>query len=317
MKVRRTTFPLAPALVVAGLAVLGVACRDSGLAADPSGAFAQLACLDINGDNRLNAADAADPARLPDFNLDDVHDADDAAFLQGVDIPLNPNRSPAQCEGTPTPEYVVADNYSVPADVSCEGDARPVLLVAVGGGDVNVKNRSNAEGVRALVEQLHDEYADRDVDTIILVSGPAIRGALNIHGGMGEWLTHAVGVYLERYPCLRAVLVGHSHGAVTVDVVGARLEDGFAGRFIAIVTIDRFDSLYDGDTTSRPDSAHVFNVFQTNDQAFGGAPYESPNVENYDASRLESRGEPIRHTTIDNASEVHDRIVEHVMERSG
>jgi hypothetical protein len=68
----------------------------------------------------------------------------------------------------------------------------------------------------------------------------------------------------------------------------------------------------------------VFNIYETNDPVLRGAPYESPNTENWDATAAtapndgESAGdpEPVRHTTIDNAKTVEHRIVAEVMERS-
>jgi hypothetical protein len=141
---------------------------------------------------------------------------------------------------------------------------------------------------------------------------------------MEQFLTHAVQVYLDRYPCLRAVVVGHSHGAVTGDVVSSHLEGEYGDRFIVVVDLDRVDELYTGDTQSRPTQVPVFNVFETNDPALSGAPYDAANAENWDASGEQGpeHGDeggalkPVNHTTIDNSKSVRDRIVDEVMERS-
>jgi hypothetical protein len=142
---------------------------------------------------------------------------------------------------------------------------------------------------------------------------------------METWIAHAVGVYFERFPCLRTVLLGHSHGAVTVDVAAAALEAGGAGdRIIAVVDLDRVDKLYVGDTSARPVRASVFNVYQTSDAVFPGMHYDAPNVENWDATGEQGpeRGKdggpltPVRHTTIDDSEAVRERIVAEVLERS-
>jgi hypothetical protein len=313
-----------------GLAALGLlfaacaACNTSGLANQPRATFSQLACLDINRDRLINDGDAADPSKLPDFNADSSRDGDDAAFVRGLSIPLHASFDYAQCAGRSKkmPEYLVAHGYFEPSDVSCDNDARPVLLVGVGGGAVNVRNKNDAAGVREVVDDLLDAYDERDEDAIAVIAAPAIGGAQLANAAMEDWLTHAVQVYFERYPCLRAVLVGHSLGAVSVDVAAARLESAYADRIIAVVDIDRIDAdaLYDGDIVSRPRSAPVFNIYETTD-GLRGVPYEAPNAENWDASLEMAPGDdgverPVTHTTIDNADGVHQRIVEEVISRT-
>jgi len=306
---------------VAGLAVFAAACNATGLSKTPRATFSQIACLDVNGDDRVNEQDAADPGRLPDFNADDERDEQDAAFLRGIDIALQPN---ACGEDAPDqPEYAVTHGYFSPAEVSCDGGDRPVLLLGVGGGDVNIREKEDAAGIRDTIDALQKAYDDRGVDTLALLAGPAVHGAQNIHAAMEDWLTNAVRVYLDRYPCLRVAIVGHSFGATTGDVVSARLEDAYPDRFVVVVDIDRVTSLYTGDTQSRPDIAPVFNIY-TNDPIFGADPYDSPNAENYDASgdlapeRGDGGGDlkPVTHTTVDNSESVRQRIVQEVMERS-
>lgn len=313
-------------LALAGCGLIAIACNTSGLSSAPRATFAQLACLDINGDSRISAEDALDARELPDFNADDERDEHDAAFLIGIDIPLDPNRDNAACEGTAkrAPEYLVAHGYFEPSDVSCDDGDEAVLLVGVGGGVVNLRETDDAAGVRDMIDALMKEYDDEGVQTIGVLSGPAIVGAVNAHGAMEQWLTHAVRVYLERFSCLRVALLGHSHGAVTADVVGAALEDDYGQRIIAVVTVDRIEALHRGDVQSRPNLVPVFNIFETNDPTLRGTPYDSPNVENWDASGEEGPSEgdkggdmkPVNHTTIDNAAPVRERIVEEVFERS-
>lgn len=292
-----------------------VACNTSGLSEQPRASFAQLACLDFNGDDRIDARDAMDMSKVPDFNADRSRDADDAAFLYGVEIALDPARGPCESSAR-APEYLVAHDYFQSSDVSCEDGARPVLLAGIGGGVVNLREKEDAAGIRDLVDALQRAYGDRDIDTIAVLAGPAIVGAANANTGMEDWMTHAVQVYLERYPCLRAVLAGHSHGAVTADVVAARLEGRYAGRIIAVVDLDRIESLYQGDLAARPRNVPVFNVYQVNDGILPGAPYDSPNTENWDASGTPDGEGVVIHVTIDNSEPVRERIVEWVMARS-
>jgi hypothetical protein len=309
------------------LALFVIACKNvSGLSGAPRATFSQLACLDTNGDNRLNASDAVDVSKVPDFNGDGKHDQNDAAFLMGIDIPLDPQREADACKAGSNrePEYLVAHGYFKPSDVNCDGGKKAVLLVGVGGGVVNLKDPGDAAGVRSMIDGVQQGYKDRNTQTIAVLAGPAIVGAENIHSGMELWLTHAVQVYLDRYPCLKAVLLGHSHGADTVDVVAARLEGKYADRFIEVVDVDRVTTLYIGDTTSRPTQVHVFNIWEGNGGLLSGSPYDSPNAENWDASNQQApengdKGgalKPVNHTTIDNSKSVKDRIVTEVISRS-
>lgn len=312
-------------IALIGTAFIALACNTSGLSQAPRATFSQLACLDNNGDNRISAEDSQPSGDVPDFNADDERDEQDAAFLQGIDIPLDPNRDNAACEGDAkrAPEYLVAHGYFEPSDVSCNGGDEAVLLVGIGGGVVNLREMDDAAGVREMIDVLLQEYDDRDTQTIGVIAGPAIVGAASLHGAMELWLTHAVRVYLERFPCLRVVLLGHSHGAVTADVVGAALEGEFGERIISVVTVDRVEQLYIGDLQSRPVTAPVFNLYETTD-GMRGAPYDSPNVENWDATAEEGPNggknggalEPVTHTTIDNSKSVRERVVEEVLERS-
>jgi hypothetical protein len=320
----RTNYGLLLLLLL--LVTASVGCNTSGLSNQPRATFSQVACLDANADNRVNEADAADPSRLPDFNADGNRDEFDAAFVRGVDIAVDPNWDAAQCtdKSRRSSEYLVAHGYFSSSDVTCADDARPVLLVGIGGGSVNLRDRDDAAGIRQTIDAIQKGYEDRGTETVAVIAGPAVGGSPNAHAGMEDWLTHAVQVYLDRYPCLRLVLAGHSHGAVTADVVAARLEAAYAERFITVVDVDRVEALYTGDLASRPSSVPVFNIYETNDPRFTIPPLAGPNVENWDATleRAPERGHeggdmaPVNHTTIDNSPAVHARIVQEVVERS-
>ncbi len=310
-----------------GAVALGLmACNTSGLSKQPRATFSQIACLDTNRDNRISGDDAAgDRSELPDFNADGDRDDHDAAFLFGVEIALAPDRDTSGCPGRTNraPEYLVAHGYFSPAEVSCGGGRDAVLLIGVGGGDVNLRDGDKARGVRQVVDALQRAYDDKGVQTIGIIAGPRVLGAQNPFSAMEEWLTHATDVYLQRYPCLRVVLVGHSWGAVTTDVVASRIEERYAGRITAVVALDRHAGLYQGDVGSRPISAPVFNIYQLNSGILNGAPYDAPNAENWDVSNEAGPSEgdeggapaPITHTNLDNSQAVRERVVDEVMER--
>ncbi len=309
---------IAITITVMAFAAVALACNSSGLSSAPRATFSQLACLDTNDDDRINGDDAADISELPDFNADGERDLNDATFLSGLDIALDPARDRTVCgdRANKAPEYLVAHGYFAPVDVSCDDGNAPVLVMGVGGGVVNLREKEDAAGIRSVVDDLLKEYDDDDIETIGVLAGPAVVGAANVHTAMEEWITHAARVYLERYPCIRVVLIGHSHGAITVDVAAAKLEGEFADRIIAVVEMDRVAQLYIGDVESRPVQAAVFNAFETTDGILRGAPYDSPNVENWDASAEEHDDKTVGHTTLDNAASVRARIVAEVLERS-
>ena len=317
----------AAAVLVTFAVFMLVACNTSGLSQQPRATFSKLACLDKNGDHRLNDADAADPSSVPDFNGDHKHDANDAAFFSGIDLPLDPPAQADVCrkDSAIGAEYEVAHGYFEPANVSCEGGAHPVLLVGVGGGIKDLTDKGQAAGVRSIIDGLQKSYDARGVDTIAVVAGPAMVGAAQPNTAMEQWMTNAVRVYFDRYPCIRAVLVGHSHGGVTVDVIASRLEDRYAARFIDVVELDRSEFVYLGDTQSKPRVAHVFSIFETTSDILSGVPYTgAPNAELWDASGElgPANGDkggplkPVNHTTIDNSDAVKRRIIDDVTRRS-
>ena len=321
LKLAATTSLLAAAMLAF------VACNSSGLSSQPRATFSQLACLDKNGDHRLNEADAANLASVPDFNGDRSHDKNDAAFLTGIDIALDPAAQSDACGSASKvgPEYEVAHGYFEPSTVSCEGNAHPVLLVGIGGGVKDLKDKGDAAGVRSVIDGLQKSYKSRHAETIAVIAGPAMFGAVQANTSMEQWMTNAVRVYFDRYPCIRAVLVGHSHGAVTTDVIAAALEEHYPGRFIEDVELDRSEFAYGGDTQSKPKQVHVLSIFETSSGPLSGVPYTgAPNAELWDASGEmgPANGDkggamkPVTHTTIDNAASVKQRIVDDVIARS-
>lgn len=317
------TLAVSASLLLAGLVL--ISCNTSGLSEKPRGTFSQLSCLDANGDGRINDADAVDPEGVPDFDGDGDHDEDDAAFVRGVDIALNPiTKETCSKDQKRQPEYLVTHDYFASAKVRCASDDRAVLVMGVAGGVGDLKDRDQAAGIREIVDALLKAYEDDHRQTIAIIAGSAVTDATNANGAMEDWLTHAMQVYLDRFPCVDAVLVGFSHGGVTVDVVAARLEAAYATRLIAVVDVDRINESYGGDLTSWPQTVPVLNVFQRNEVGLSGVTIEAANVVNWDASGEEGPKngqdggplEPVRHTTLDNSASVREWIVNQVMQRS-
>ena len=167
-------------LAIAFTLILSAACNNtSGLSQQPRATFSKLACLDKNGDHRLNQADAADVSAVPDFDGDRKHDANDAAFFTGIDIPLDPAGQADVCKkgAEAGPEYEVAHGYFEPAKVSCASAARPVLLVGVGGGVTDLTDKGDAAGVRSIIDGVQRAYDKRGIDTIAVIAGAAMQGA--------------------------------------------------------------------------------------------------------------------------------------------
>ena len=326
--------------IVAGLIVLGVlvvACGYSNdnaqldhgpLSVDGAVAAANIPCLDTNQDFIVSADDAGQPLQGGggsdsggmDLNADGAVDDGDAAFLN-VDLPVAPGFDYGSCGDMPI-EYIVGSD-DVPA-IACDDGAKAMIVVAVGGGVVDLRKADDAAGVRWMTNALLAELENRDYQTLAVVSGPGMPGIdAPLNSGMETWVTNSVRTLLDQYPCAQALLMGHSQGAVTVDVAAARLEAEYGDRIVLAVSNDRIDALYMGDTQSRPQAVPVFNIYETNDPELSGAPYDAANVENWDASGEEAPrdgeeggpSESVNHTTIDNSPGVRDRIIAEVVER--
>jgi hypothetical protein len=301
------------------------------LTVDEAVVATHVPCLDSQRDNVLSAADgglltggdAPERAVRADFNADGELDERDAAFL-AADVRIDPGVDYAVCDEEPPVDFMVAA-VETPA-IDCERDSPAVVVVGVAGGLADLRKRNDGAGVRFIVNGLLDELESAGNQALAVIAGPAVAGlGEELHQGMEVWLTHSVRTYLEQFPCAQAVLIGHSHGAVTMDVVASQLEDEYADRIALVVSLDRIDELYFGDTESLPVRANVFNIYETNDPETHATPRDAPNVENWDASGEDApqdgeKGgdlQPVNHTTIDNSSGVRDHIITEVMERLG
>ena len=303
--------PFRALLLVAALALLAAACASEQIRAvrrfnDQAG-LVQLACLDVNGDGVVDGNDA-DPNLLPDITGDGTVNESDLALVREVQFAL-PNGRPPGCAGGrgPNPDAQV----SAPPDLDCAAGERGVLLLAVGGGAVDLSRLDNAAGARWMVEELSGAL---DVPTQISSVAPGLDATSQPQPDAERWTFVFLSQRLREQPCLTAVILGHSHGGALATATASRLEEaGLGGQILLTVLIDRVTTLYAGDTTSIPQSSPVFNVYLPSPgQEIVGVAIDQPNVENFDASGLRApvRGEeggglaPASHTTIDNSEDV-------------
>ncbi len=276
----------------------------------------QLACLDVNGDSAVDTNDA-DPAALPDITGDGLVNDSDLSVVRQVQFAL-PNGRPADCaDGAGAlPDWQVSE----PPTLDCQTNDRGVLLLAVGGGAVDLATLHNAAGARWMVEEL---AADLDVPAQIASVAPGLNGTSEPQPDAEDWAFAFVSERLRERPCLKVVLLGHSHGGTLATAVAYRLEqNGQGGQILLTVLIDRVTCLYFGDTTSIPQSSPVFNVYlPAPGQDIAGHEIDQANVENLDASGMKApeRGElggpltPVNHTTIDNAKDVLREVANRVL----
>jgi hypothetical protein len=328
---RLLTIPIA--VLAAGSFITGCGSSDNEqldhgkLSVNEAVAAVHVPCLDHNQDFVLAPDDVSQPLEgggesegdNVDLNADGKVDDADAAFL-GIDMHVVSDFDYGACGDAPI-EYLVSTN-DVPA-ISCDDGAKALIVVAVGGGVVDLRDNTNAAGVRWMTNALLDELHSRDYQTVTIVSGPGISGLdADLNPAMEMWLTHSTQTMLDEYPCADAVLLGHSHGAITAEVVASRLEAAYGDRMLIVAAIDRVEELYAGDALSLPLSVQVFNVFETNDEN-RGAPHDAANFENWDATgetapkdgEQGGPSEPVRHTTIDNSPGVRDRVIQEVLDR--
>ncbi len=257
-----------------------------------------ISCYDVNRDGRLNLGD-------------DVYTT--------IDIPLVPGE---QC----VDQALHADFYSgVPSDRAadnCDAAAAPVLIVAIAsaGSDLLMPREGESMGMVRIINELEARLRDVGASTTLIISSPAIFGAEQPQTNMERWLTAQTGGRLAAQPCLRAVLIGHSHGGATVTSVTAALDGLFGDRMLGVL-IDRTVALYDRHATEMPARTLLLNFYQLN-EGWHGIAIDAPNVQNFDESLerapiapSDGGGAPaiVSHKTLDDAPAVQGRIVEGVL----
>jgi len=262
----------------------------------PGGRALLLACLDDNRDGRLNSGDAGVPG--------------------DVDAEL----TAAACVETERR----ADYYVEPTQTAedCAANARQLLIVAVAsaGSDLWQAREGESLGLLRIVNEVDRRAVAQGYDTRVTIAMSAIFGAVLPQTNMERWMAGDVRGRLEVAPCLRVVLLGHSHGGVTVTSAAAMLEGEFAER-IYVVAVDRSAALYDRAVEDFPRSAAVLNVYQLN-EGWHGEPIDAANVMNVERSQdrapiapSDGGGPPavVTHKTLDDSPDVQRLVPDAVM----
>ena len=270
-----------------------------GLAASRHGVAMLVSCLDGNGDGRIDAADGEE--------------------FDGIDIPLVAAHA---CVAPARHRDFYAGDPAGSAAYGCDGAAPPVLIVAIGSAGTDLLDAREGEslGVLDIVNQLQARTGAAGIASVPMLSASAIFGADEPQTRNEAWLAHEIAGRLDAMPCLRAVLIGHSHGGVTVTAVTAALDGRYAGRIYGVL-IDRTNILYDRAATELPEAIPLLNVFQTN-EGWHGNVYGQANITNVDESAERAPIAPsdgggglalVSHKTLDDAVAVQQRIVTAVM----
>ena len=254
-----------------------------------------IGCLDSNADGRVNGADSVE--------------------LQGLDIPLV--RGDACALFGQRREWFVADS-DLPTACAALSPA-PLLVVAIGGGGTQLLDQREgvSVGLIDIVNGIRARAKAADAPSGVILMTSAIESADLPQTRMEQWLAADLLRRLEASPCLRVVLIGHSHGAVVATSVMAALEDRFASRMYGVL-LDRSLLYYDRQATELPRRAALLNIFQLN-EGWHGEPINSPNAINLDASAEVAPREPrdgplpivaVAHSTLDDSTGVQREIVD-------
>jgi hypothetical protein len=270
-----------------------------GLSASRHGVAILVSCLDRNHDGRIDGADGGD--------------------YDQIDIPVVSEY--ACIDPAHHSDFYVGDPAG-PAAYACDGGPAPLLIVAIGsaGTDLFDSRQGESLGVLDIVNQLQARASAAGIASVPMLSASAIFGAEQPQTRNEQWLANEIERRLDAMPCLRAVLIGHSHGGVTVTSVTSDLDAGYAGRIFGVL-IDRTNVLYDREATEVPVRIPLLNVFQTN-EGWHGIAYGQENITNVDESAERAPVAPsdgggglalVSHKTLDDAVAVQGRIVTAVM----
>jgi pimeloyl-ACP methyl ester carboxylesterase len=270
-----------------------------GLEQSVGGELLQLSCEDTDGDGVLTRLDRIE--------------------FDGMVIPLLPDK--ACIAPDRSADYYVGPPTTLEA-YNCASEQPPALVVAVGSAGSDLLDPSEGEslGVLALVNTLQRRATDAGIATAPVLTASAIFGAQPPQRSLEQFLARQVSARLDAVPCLRAVLVGHSHGGATVTAVSAALDAAYADRVFGVL-IDRTTALYDRPETEYPAQINLLNVFQLN-EGWHGIALNRPNVYDIDQSyefapkALSDGGGglvPVSHKTLDDSTGVQRIIADAVL----
>ncbi len=207
-------------------------------------------------------------------------------------------------------------------DFACDADNAPLHAYVIAGGGTDLLDASGGEslGLMDTLNLLRARAAEARIPLTFTISTAAIFGVEMPQTNMERLIAHTVTSSLTQSACGRAVLIGHSHGGVTVTSVTAAIEDRFPGRVLGVL-VDRTAALYDRPASEMPAHARLLNFFQTN-EGWHGVHIDAPNVVNFDASSemapvapSDGGGGPalVTHKTLDDAPAVQQRIVDEIL----
>lgn len=271
-----------------------------GLDRSSGGETLLLACTDLDADGVLTSADR------PEFG-------DLTIQLDPAIACARPGRSADFYTGTPSDERIY----------SCDAVPPPALIVAVGSAGSDLLDPSSGEsmGVLQIVNDLQSRADEAGLATIPILSVSAIFGADPPQRSLELFLSQEIARRLEQMPCLRAVILGHSHGGATVTAVTAALDAEYARRTYGVL-IDRTTALYDRPETEYPQSIPLLNVYQLN-EGWHGIALNRPNVYDIDQSYERAPIAPsddgggrvagVSHKTLDDSPGVQRLVVDAVM----
>ena len=193
------------------------------------------------------------------------------AALEGIDIPLLGRDACLPPVGPRRAEWFVGE----PAPpLTCDGTGpAPVVVVAIGGGgsDLLDGELGVSVGLIDIVNGVRAQAAAASLSSNVILMTAAIDLADQPQTRMEQWLAADLRHRMEALPCLRAVLIGHSHGAVLATSVLAALDARFGARLYGVV-MDRSLLYYDRHAVELPQRASILNVYQTNEGWHGKPP---------------------------------------------
>jgi hypothetical protein len=252
-----------------------------------------------------------------DRDANDVLEVADDVTFYGLALQLSP-------EDACINPIAQADYFDAvaPSDFGCGATHQPVYLVVIGGGGSNLldANQGDSMGLTTIVRNLRDRAEAANVRLAFTLSSGAIIGADMAQTSLEDMLTAHIRARLEAVPCARAVIIGHSHGGVTVTSISAALEEQFSERMLGVL-VDRSNVLYDRPADEMPSVTRIINVFQTN-EGWHGEALKQPNVTDIDASDAIAPIAPhdggggtgtVTHRSLDDSPAVQARIVEEIL----